>query len=69
MTELQIIFQQCWDRLSLASQTPGSAWRTPVLATTPIVGHGSELLCCGWWTLMKCFCGFIRMFVRPRFSS
>jgi pyridoxine/pyridoxamine 5'-phosphate oxidase len=34
MTELQIIFQQCWDRLSLASQTPGSAWRTPVLATT-----------------------------------
>jgi pyridoxine/pyridoxamine 5'-phosphate oxidase len=34
MTELQIIFQQCWDRLSQASQTPGAAWRTPVLATT-----------------------------------
>lgn len=33
MQDLQSILKQCWQKLTLASQTPGAAWRTPVLAT------------------------------------
>ena len=33
MQDLQSILEQCWLKLTLASQTPGAAWRTPVLAT------------------------------------
>jgi len=33
MNELQTIFDQCWQKLMNAAQTPGAAWRTPVLAT------------------------------------
>jgi 3-hydroxyisobutyrate dehydrogenase len=33
MHDLQSILEQCWLKLTLASQTPGAAWRTPVLAT------------------------------------
>ncbi|MFM7923515.1 MAG: pyridoxamine 5'-phosphate oxidase family protein, partial [Planctomycetaceae bacterium] len=33
MNELQTIFDQCWQKLVNAAQTPGAAWRTPVLAT------------------------------------
>jgi len=33
MNELRTIFNQCWQKLTAAAQTPGAAWRTPVLAT------------------------------------